>query len=264
MISLICVDVDGTLVGTSGVVSQDVWDAADAARARGVRLAVCSGRPAFGLARHYAERLDPEGWHVFQNGASVVRVPDGEVKSSLIDPAIVTRLIARARVTGRVLELYSDTDFAVEIDNDRTRRHAGLLGVPFKLTDLDSFDGPVVRAQWLIPHIDVDVVLAEADPALTVLASLSPLMPDTSFVNMTTAGVDKASAIRIIADAYGIALEDVMMVGDGANDVSAMRAVGVPIAMGNSEPPARHAARYVVADVDRGGLMEAFRLASKL
>ena len=44
MIRLICLDVDGTLVGSSGEVPDEVWRATDALRERGVRLAVCSGR----------------------------------------------------------------------------------------------------------------------------------------------------------------------------------------------------------------------------
>jgi hydroxymethylpyrimidine pyrophosphatase-like HAD family hydrolase len=55
-----------------------------------------------------------------------------------------------------------------------------------------------------------------------------------------------------------------MMVGDGANDVSVLRIVGAPVAMGNAEPVAREAARHHVGDVDRGGLVEAFELAMTL
>jgi hydroxymethylpyrimidine pyrophosphatase-like HAD family hydrolase len=72
VIRLVCIDVDGTLLGTGGVLPR-VWAAIDRARAAGLRLALCSGRPAFGNTRALAERVEPRGWHVFQNGASILQ-----------------------------------------------------------------------------------------------------------------------------------------------------------------------------------------------
>jgi Cof subfamily protein (haloacid dehalogenase superfamily) len=264
MIELICIDVDGTLVGSSGEVTLATWEAAARARAAGVRLALCSGRPAFGLARGYAERLDDDGWHVFQNGASVVHLPAGTTRSRGLPPEAVTSLVARARETGRALELYGDSEYAVETDTDRTRQHARLLGVPWAPRDLLSLRSPVVRGQWLVPHAEAEAVMAEPHPGLNLSHSRSPVMSDTSFINITPEGVDKALAVRAVAAEYGTPLERVMMVGDGANDVTAMQAVGLAVAMGNAEASAKAAARYEVSHVDRGGLAEALALALTL
>ena len=54
---------------------------------------MCSGRPAFGLALEYAQRLDPRGWHVFQNGASVLNFADGTSHSVPIPSAWTKTLI---------------------------------------------------------------------------------------------------------------------------------------------------------------------------
>jgi Cof subfamily protein (haloacid dehalogenase superfamily) len=264
MIALICIDVDGTLVGSSGEVAAASWEAAVRARACGIRLAICTGRPGFGLARGFAERLDGDGWHVFQNGASVVRLPGGETRSHGLPPAAVSALVARARATGRPLELYGDTEYAVEADVERTREHARLLGVRWAPRDLLSLHGPVVRGQWLVSHAEAEVVMAEPHDGLTLSHSSSPVMPDTSFINITPAGVDKAEAVRLVATEYGVPVERVMMVGDGANDVSVLRLVGYSVAMGNAEPVAKQTARYQVSDVDRGGLAEALALALTL
>jgi hypothetical protein len=264
MIELICVDVDGTLVGSSGDVAAEVWPAVERARAAGARLVICSGRPAFGLTRELAERLDPQGWHVFQNGASIVHLPSGRSRSGHVPHDSVQRLVDRARRTGRILELYTDTEYAVESTDDRARRHAGLLGVPFTPRPFDELRGDVVRAQWLVPLPEEAAVLVEDHDGLLLTPSTSPVMPDTAFVSITAPGLDKAGAVRVVAEEYGVALERVMMVGDGGNDLQAMRIVGFPVAMGNAEAEVRAVAGHHVAHVDRGGLVEALDLAMTL
>lgn len=261
MVRLVCIDVDGTLVGTSGTVLPEVWSAAERARENGIRLAICSGRPAFGNTRDWALRLDADGWHIFQNGASVLNLATGQSLSEALPPESVVKLVTRARHTGRILELYSDESYAVESVAHRARAHAGLLGVPFERRAFASLMRPIVRAQWLLPHDEVSTVLDEPHAGLELSPSTSPVMPDTTFVNMTRRGIDKASAVRALAKAYGVTLREIMLVGDGQNDAAAMRTVGFPVAMGNADSTVRAVARHEVGHVDDAGLAEALELA---
>jgi Cof subfamily protein (haloacid dehalogenase superfamily) len=248
-------------VGSTGVVLPEVWGAAERLRANGVRLAISSGRPAFGTAREYAARLDAGGWHIFQNGASLLCLATGQSLSEPLARASVAMLVERSRRTGRVLELYADTEYAVESDGRRAREHARLLGLPFASRSFDSLAGDIVRAQWMLSHDETAIVLKEPHPDLDALPSTSPLMPDTTFVNFTRAGVGKASGVRSVADGYGIGLDEVMFVGDGKNDLEAMRRVGWSVAMGNADPEVTEVARMHVGHVDDGGLVEALAFA---
>lgn len=264
MLGLICVDVDGTLVGTGNLVRDDVWAALADARARGVRIALCSGRPAIGNARAYAERLDPDGWHVFQNGASIVNVGSGASLSEAIPEGGLNLLIDRAAQTDRLLEVYTDLEFAITKPGDLAERHAALLGVPYEARTPESLDGTVVRAQWVVPRAEEGTVVAEPHPGMDLHPAGSPVMPDAMFISVTRAGVSKGTAVQRVAAQYGLSMDRVMMVGDGENDVTALRVVGHPVAMGNADAPAVAASRYRVAHVDEGGLREAVELALTL
>jgi len=261
VIRLISLDVDGTLVGASGTVLPDVWTMAERVRAAGIRLAICSGRPAFGATLAMAERLDPDGWHVFQNGASIVHLPSGQTMSTPLLPGTIELLVERARGTRRIFELYTDSAYAVESTDPIAREHASVLGVPFAVRSFDSLEGPVVRAQWLLSPDEVEPTLRESYPGLEVATSTSPLLPETTCVMITKAGVSKASALRAIAGKYGVSLAEVMHVGDGHNDIEAMAEVGASVAMGNAPAEVRDAARFQVGNVDQGGLIEALEMA---
>ncbi|MFC4453392.1 Cof-type HAD-IIB family hydrolase [Deinococcus sonorensis] len=264
MLGLICIDVDGTLVGSSNEVFPEVWAAAADAVRDGLHLAVCSGRPAFGKAFNYARKLDPSGWHVFQNGASIVNVESGASLSTPFPEHELHRLVEQSRRTGRILEVYTDTEYAVESTERRAVEHAALLGLPYVQRDLLSLQGQVVRVQWVVPLSETQEVLAEPHPGLELHPAGSPGMPDTMFISVTDASVNKGTAIRQIAQKYGLSLDRVMMVGDGHNDVLAMEAVGHPVAMGNADAEALAASRYQVGRVDDLGLLDAFALARQL
>ena len=296
-IRLIGIDVDGTMVGTGGFVHPRIWEAAKRAGERGIHLALCSGRPAFGLAMEYARRLEAGGWHVFQNGASIVNlattqspplgIPSlapagGSLAHRSVAPAgdslahrsvaarsrsvpipvpWVKTLIEQARQTRETLELYSDTTFVAESTSDWAREHAQLLGVAFVPQPFESLTQPIVRAQWLLSRARATQFTAMAHPGLEVAQSTSPLMPDTQFVGLTHEGVTKGSAMRSIAEEYGVPMADVMYVGDSGNDLSALQIVGHPVAMGNADPAVIEAAKHTVDHVDRGGLAQALEMA---
>lgn len=260
-VHLVGIDVDGTLVGASGEVRPEIWESAQAARMKGIHLALCSGRPAFGKALEYARRLDPDGWHAFQNGASIVNLKTGESRSTALPGAAVKLFIAEARATENVLELYNDSGWVTESTAAWAEEHARLLGVKFDPQPFETLEGPAVRAQWLLTAVEARQMMSSVHPGLEVAQSTSPLMPDTQFVGFTHEGVSKGSAMRTIAEQYGIDLKNVMYIGDSGNDLPALRVVGHPVAMANATPAVIAASARTVASDEQAGVAQALRIA---
>lgn len=260
-VALICLDVDGTLLGASGEVSANVWRALDRARAAGIRLAMCSGRPGFGVTRALATQIEPDGWHCFQNGASILHLGDRISKSAAIPSGVIAMLVERARRHARVFELYTDDEYVTESEAEVARAHAGILGLEFAPRAYETLHPPIVRAQWIVEHHELEDVISEAHPELEISPSLGPALPDHVFVNLTRQGVDKGSAVRAVAEAYDIALADVMYVGDGFNDTPALRIVGMPVVMRNAEEAALALGKHVVGTVAEDGVVQAVEMA---
>lgn len=67
----------------------------------------------------------------------------------------------------------------------------------------------------------------------------------------------KLPALRRIAEARGLRLDEMAFVGDDLPDVGALRAVGLPVAVGNATPEARQAARvHLTRHGGRGAVRE--------
>ena len=79
------------------------------------------------------------------------------------------------------------------------------------------------------------------------------------FADVIPAGSSKAVGIDKMLAYFGISLADTMAFGDGGNDVSMLRHVGIGVAMGNAGDEARRAADYVTTSVDEDGILNALR-----
>lgn len=262
---MICIDVDGTLVGSSHEPTEVVWAAADAAVARGQHLALSTARGAFGITLDYARRLDADGWHIFHNGASLIHTGSGEVRTTPLAPPVVATAVEVAERNGWVIEIYTADDYIADTEADLAVAHAAMLGVDHKRRTQSELDGEIARVQFVVPMEVVPWVQTEmSGTGVNVVSATSPVLPGVAFVSCTTAGITKGTAIESIAAELGTTAAQVMMVGDGLNDLDAVETVGHGVAMGNAVDELKAAARYIVADVDADGLAEALALSATL
>lgn len=259
MIPLVVLDLDGTVIGADAQVRDCVWEAAQRARDAGMKVALCTGRPAFGTALRIAERIGPDNPHVFQSGAHV-GYPDGRsIQVTALKEADVRALIATARQRGAVLELYTPSELFVERRTQLSERHAKLLGVTAIVRDLEDVAAhePVVRAQWVVPYQEHEELLPFTPDGITAATATSPALPGIAFVNLTRAGTSKASAVAHLAKHLRVPLGDIMAVGDSENDLPMLEIVGHPRVVANASPALLARFQPALPSVEECGAAEA-------
>ena len=72
-------------------------------------------------------------------------------------------------------------------------------------------------------------------------------------------GGGKHIGIQKVLDYYGFTREECMAFGDGENDISMLRYVGLGVAMGNADAEVKAAADYVTTSTDDSGIARALR-----
>ena len=256
MIPLIILDLDGTIIGSSGHVDDCVWKAVEKARGAGVRFAVCTGRPCFGVAQKVAKRLGPTTPHIFQNGAQIAYASGENVKVFALKEAAARSLVNQSRRSNLTLELYSPTTLFIERKTPVSEAHAKMIGVNAIVRDLYDVveNEPVVRAQWLLKTGEEEEASLEDDTLQTSTAT-SPALEGTLFVSITHKEVSKGEATRLLAQTMRLDLEDIVGVGDSLGDIPMLDAVGYPVVMGNAPEQLKERYETVAGDVDKCGVV---------
>jgi hypothetical protein len=250
---LVASDLDGTLLRSDLRVSARTIAALDALAEHGVPFVMVTGRP----SRWMAPVLEQTGFRgpvVCANGAVVLDPSSGEVLAEWpIGCDVLVEVTRRLReaVPGITFaaeygdSLVREPDYPTRLDESRPDVRAGSYE--------EVVSRPVPKLLARLPDTDADLLLARADAAIDGLATPT----HSSFaglVEISAAGVTKATGLAYLAERYGVDAADVVAFGDMPNDVPMLEWAGRSVAVGNAHAAARAAARSQTSRNDDDGV----------
>ena len=265
---LVVLDLDGTTVGLNQVSpTPRVRRAVAAAIRAGVPVSVATGRPVWAALPTMTELGlavgaggdEPEALSVVcSNGALVYdMVAHRAVHRRLVDPGPAVRALAKVR---------PEAGFAVE-DGLAGYRYTAQFARDFPSTYLAEVDLeelatiPTTRLCGRIPGVPIPTAHTQCEVAASwvVAAELDPERYSyeigyAGWVDVAAPGVNKGSGVALLARDLGIDAEDVLVIGDGSNDLSMFAWAGRSIAMGQAPPEVQAAADEVTLPVEEDGV----------
>lgn len=264
-IRLVALDVDGTLLDDSKELPAVNREALEEASARGVLVAIASGRMTPRIEA-IEEKLGIDCIIIAYNGAKVVgRKAEGRALIARRPvPAEVAELFIRfSRETGHLLNFYDD-DLLYSEDSPQRRPfidlYAQRTGAEFHIVDdLRQFLGVTPTKLILIAAPEErDRLHDEFREKLSGRAFITRSEPE--YLEIMASGVDKGSGLRSIAEHYDISREEILAVGDAPNDLELIQAAGWGVGVANCSPLVREAADAVTERTNNeGGVAEAVR-----
>ncbi len=251
MIRLVATDLDGTLLHSDGSVSDRTRAALERAHAHGLQIVVTTGRPPR-LVHPLAERIGVADIAICANGAIVVELATGKVLAHHpIAETVAHRLVEglRRALPGILFSLELGLDFAREPAYHSTFQPPP---APRYADALELVREPVTKLLARHPSAPFADVLAAArriggDDAVSTTAG-------GTVVEISGAGVTKASALATLCAAAGIAPAGVIAFGDAPNDLALLAFAGRSVAVGNAHSEVLAAAGEVTASNDEDGV----------
>jgi Cof subfamily protein (haloacid dehalogenase superfamily) len=251
---LVATDLDGTLLHTDGTVTDRTREVLDALDAQGITVVFVTGRPIRWMEPLW-HHVGDHGMAICSNGGIVYDVPGRSVVEARTIPRDVGLTVAglvRETHPGTTFSLEKTTGFAKEPsfvssgdDGDRPDLEVGPLE--------EIFDDSVVKMLALHLEEEPEHFWAQVEKLVghavtTTWSSVGAL------VEMSGAGVTKASTLELVCAERGIAPSDVIAFGDMPNDVAMLEWAGTSYAMGNAHPLAVAAADHVAPRNDEDGV----------
>lgn len=107
----------------------------------------------------------------------------------------------------------------------------------------------------LIPYVTEEL----EKHILSLMPHCQPTRWHPLAIDIIPAAGGKQNGIRETIRASGISREEIMVIGDGENDLDMMEFAGISVAMGNAVPSVKAAADYVTDHIDRNGVYNALK-----
>ena len=266
---LLFFDIDGTLVGFDGSISDSTWKALDLARENGHLLFLCTGRTRHQIYRNLLDYgfdgiVGSAGGYVEYNGKVLFHQTFGEERlRSILDcfQDTGTGLIFEMKescVSSTVSEEQFLQVFRSNADISCLRELAAFS----KLTNDDHvspYPQKYAETESILfcesPYRTEEVRRRLSDDIRVEVASFKK--PEPWSGEITIASNSKQTGIETILDHLGKSREDVIAFGDGANDIEMLDFAGTAVVMGNAGERIRAYADYVTGRVDEDGIYQA-------
>jgi len=269
---MLVTDMDNTLLNKEKKISERNRETIKAAIEKGVHVVIATGR-IYTSARVYA-RLLGVGTPVIASNGAIIREaafnnPEDTERNIYIDTLNV-------EAVKKLIELSHKYKLYCHYFTDNTIYAEKLVNVSLRYTEWNKYLGEDDKVKIIIDD-DIEKVLVKnrikilkgvvVDNDSEKIQSFRNEIVETGIVSATQSldnnlevmnkGVTKGSAVKTIAELYGIGREEIIAVGDNENDMSMIEYAGLGIAMGNAEESLKNVADYITGDYQNDGVAEA-------
>jgi Cof subfamily protein (haloacid dehalogenase superfamily) len=278
-IRLIALDLDGTLLNSRGAVSEGNRAAVLEARARGVRVALVTGRR-FRDVRPLALELDLDDVPVISHtGALTKHARTLETVKAMLLPLEAAQEVLRVgRELGMDAMVSDDPEGLGVLLYDHINEANPALSWYIAWSrrihgdESSEFIRRVPSLEEYLDHSPVHIgyagnyqmmvtfgeeLKAAFGENIKVFATLYP-KKDFGTIDVLHPSASKGAGVAAVAAEFGLSREEVMAVGDNFNDLEMLHYAGVPVAMGNAEASLRDMAGFHITGAnDEDGVAHA-------
>jgi Cof subfamily protein (haloacid dehalogenase superfamily) len=257
---MVCSDIDGTLLNTDRDISQPTQREIKRLCAMGIPFVLVSSRMPKAM-RHFLVDMTVNQPLICYNGALVLNEDGQTLESTPLPLEIVESICQLAQAKELHIGLYFEDEWYVEKLDYWAKREINNTKVSPEIIDLQF-----VIKKWKEEGKGAHKIMCMGDEALieqlrTELslrfeAELHVFRSKTTYLEINSKQVSKASGIQLLQKKYDLKTEEIVAFGDNWNDTEMLSYVGWGIAMGNAPQGVKDCADEIALANIEDGLAE--------
>ncbi|MCR8849946.1 Cof-type HAD-IIB family hydrolase [Rossellomorea sp. SC111] len=281
MITFIATDMDGTLLNENQEISEANKQAILDAQQQGIEVVVATGR-SYEEARYVIQEAGISCDIVCANGAEVRNKQGDIIYQAGIESKHAKEIAAVLNETGIYFEIYTDEgtyteDYEMGVElivNIFTTANPGVTEEQVRQAARERFEKGHIKLvedygvlfeddnqlvyKFLVFSFD-EKQLQEANEKLSELAGIAISSSGKENIEVNSLEAQKGVALEKLLKDKGLSPENAMAMGDNLNDLSMMKVVGRPVAMGNALEQIKDFCPFITATNKEDGVAKAIQ-----
>lgn len=278
MYKMIILDLDGTLLNDYKKVSKENLDLIQRAyNEKGIMSVIATGRP----LEYVNEIFNLYGncfanYIIACNGAIIKNIKDNEYihKVTFTNDEVINLRNIFLEENANYMMLYTDEKTIKETKNGKILDNSGVSIVQkkAKIENIEDVIKNNLNLMKLLCVIGGDTLALEKiikkinklegiEPSVicNYLCKTEDSTFESKYIDIMKKGCSKKNAIHILADRLKIKQEEIMVMGDGGNDISMFECAGLKIAMENAEKYLKERADFITTSNNDSGVAKAIK-----
>ena len=283
MYKMVVIDIDGTLLTSEGNITEETKEALLKAQESGMIVVLASGRISSSTIT-YAKSIGLNSYAISGNGSVITEIETGKdiytnclgtkatqnianiCKENSISCNVYTlQEILTEKIEYNILfysiqnrELSEDKKTKINIYSDITKAVSEKVDNNVsKITICDkdkSIFNSIIRKLRDINGIEVLDVSHSSHKVIDVGSEKVDV--NYYYTEVTKANVDKWYAVKYLSDKLGISTEEIICIGDNANDIMMVQNCGLGVILDNAAPIYKEKAKYVAPSNNDNGIVD--------
>ncbi|MBC2580363.1 Cof-type HAD-IIB family hydrolase [Clostridium sp. DJ247] len=259
---IMAVDMDGTLLNDDKYISDYNLSMIHKAVKSGIKFVVCSGRMPCGL-KFYEETIAKSQPMICCNGAVILDENRNAILSESLDRKSTLQVIDILREKKDTYFHFYDEkliygeqfSYAIEHLYNFSRSLDRRFRTDIRLvSDSKEYIANSSSDFYKIVVIDKDLdYLEELRNRIDKVEGLETTKSGAENIEIISKGVSKGNGLKILANHYGVSIDECIAVGNDENDISMIKCAGFGIAVSNARDIVKKYAAYITNKDNNNG-----------
>lgn len=280
MYKLIAIDLDGTMLNKYGIITQNTKDVIKKVQEKGIEVIIASGRT-INSVKNFSKEINSENYFISGNGAITYDIKNDKILyENVLSKNKAQQVIKICEENSIYYSVYTENGIITKNLNyntlyyykenlnkeEKEKTHINIVQDVYnyieekdeKILKIMICDNNQLVFKSILKKIkeitDIEILDVSHMSRKLIKQGTEEIALEYFYTEITSKNVDKWNALEMLIEMLNITKEEVITIGDNANDVKMIQNAGLGVAMGESAPYIKEQANIVTESNDNDGV----------